>query len=551
MEQDESINIPFLCLNWRSLLMVMIAVAGVLTHAWLGQSGTELKSMHALGSDDAFISYRYAKNLFAGHGLVFNPGERVEGYSNLLYTLLITPVFFWSADWVYQYSVLLNCLLLAFTLCIFYGYLTRQFGEKKAIFGTLLLVLNPWVWANAATGLETMLILAITTGSWILLERYLSSKNRKIIPVLLFISALSIFARVDGFILPLAIVVYAIYRNERKLALNLFLLVVAIGVVYSAWRYYYYDDVISNTYYAKVSGDHYLRIKRGFGTLYENAVRTGFWVPLCVIGLQLVTGLRQRNVGSRIDFAIFFIVLWSGYFIYIGGDVYYERFIVALFPMGIFTAMSLLQPVNNKLVWYSAFVAMLVIQSVFVLSDGRFRYSLNKYDCWVTAGKFLGMKYPGETLAVDAAGKIPYFSGLKTIDMLGLNDKHIGKMAPQAALFRPGHLKFDPQYVLSRKPQLIAAWIAPTMDLYWGLAKSIYEQDYTLKYLVNTSRIDKAENNIIDVEHLSKRDQRSLMLDSYDYAILYRKPDTQTAVPGTNRLLPTRQPNGASVAGSN
>ena len=32
--------------------------------------------------DDAFISFRYARNLVEGHGLVYNPGERVEGYTN-------------------------------------------------------------------------------------------------------------------------------------------------------------------------------------------------------------------------------------------------------------------------------------------------------------------------------------------------------------------------------------------------------------------------------------------------------------------------------------
>ena len=33
--------------------------------------------------DDAFISFRYARNLLEGHGLVFNPGEFVEGYWRL------------------------------------------------------------------------------------------------------------------------------------------------------------------------------------------------------------------------------------------------------------------------------------------------------------------------------------------------------------------------------------------------------------------------------------------------------------------------------------
>ena len=39
--------------------------------------------------DDAYISFRYADNLARGLGLVYNPGERVEGYSNFLWTLLL------------------------------------------------------------------------------------------------------------------------------------------------------------------------------------------------------------------------------------------------------------------------------------------------------------------------------------------------------------------------------------------------------------------------------------------------------------------------------
>ena len=43
-------------------------------------------------TDDAFISFRYARNLLEGHGLVFNPGERVEGYTNFLWTLELAGI---------------------------------------------------------------------------------------------------------------------------------------------------------------------------------------------------------------------------------------------------------------------------------------------------------------------------------------------------------------------------------------------------------------------------------------------------------------------------
>ena len=42
--------------------------------------------------DDAFISFRYVRNLLDGHGLVFNPGERVEGYSNFLWVMVLAAL---------------------------------------------------------------------------------------------------------------------------------------------------------------------------------------------------------------------------------------------------------------------------------------------------------------------------------------------------------------------------------------------------------------------------------------------------------------------------
>ena len=65
----------------RALLLVAAPWGGLL--AWLAQVAWFL-------CDDAFISFRYARNLLKGHGLVFNPDEYVEGYSNFLWTLELT-----------------------------------------------------------------------------------------------------------------------------------------------------------------------------------------------------------------------------------------------------------------------------------------------------------------------------------------------------------------------------------------------------------------------------------------------------------------------------
>ena len=61
-----------------------IALCGlaVVVFAW------ESRAVHP-HLDDSYITYQYARNLVEGHGLVFNVGEYVEGFTNLLWTLLI------------------------------------------------------------------------------------------------------------------------------------------------------------------------------------------------------------------------------------------------------------------------------------------------------------------------------------------------------------------------------------------------------------------------------------------------------------------------------
>ena len=61
---------------------------------------------------------------------------------------------------------------------------------------------------------------------------------------------------------------------------------------------------------------------------------------------------------------------------------------------------------------------------------------------------------PDTVIAVAAAGAIPFYSGLPTIDMYGLNDAHIARV-PFPEGQRGRMMKWDNAYVLSRSPDLI------------------------------------------------------------------------------------------------
>jgi len=88
----------------------------------------------------------------------------------------------------------------------------------------------------------------------------------------------------------------------------------------------------------------------------------------------------------------------------------------------------------------------------FVLED-RIRVQGN----WVTIGRWLkSYAKPNESIAVTAAGALPYYSDLYTVDMLGINDVHIAhRKMPEMGKGIAGHEKYDIDYVLDKKPTYI------------------------------------------------------------------------------------------------
>ncbi len=68
-------------------------------------------------SDDAFVSFRALGNLVTGNGLLSNPGERVQAFTNPLWTLLLAPPY-WLTDDIYAAAILVSLLC-----CLAHGHL--------------------------------------------------------------------------------------------------------------------------------------------------------------------------------------------------------------------------------------------------------------------------------------------------------------------------------------------------------------------------------------------------------------------------------------------
>ena len=121
--------------------------------------------------DDAYISYRYAENFASGQGLVFNAGERVEGYSNFLWVLIL-GLLKKAGIGVPLAAKILGFLSLLAALVAVYKLVKRLTGDSLSAAGALLLMTTSFgLVFFSVTGLETVFYAALVTWAACLFHR--------------------------------------------------------------------------------------------------------------------------------------------------------------------------------------------------------------------------------------------------------------------------------------------------------------------------------------------------------------------------------------------
>ena len=428
-------------------------------------------------------------------------------------------------DAIYPISVALNLLFAAGAWALFSRLAARRLDPPRAGLASLLFGLCPALWLWTASGMETPLFLLLQIAVWTLVDH--AAHGESVRPAwLAAVVALSALARADGFVVPTLAVLYllAIGRTRDIFAAGAALAVTLAALV--GWRLAYYGYPLPNTFYAKVSGPIGERLVHGALQLLSISLHAGLVPHLAALLVAAAACVRPgAPLGSpRIRFEIVLGLGWIAYWIYVGGDVFAERMLLILFPIGVLLLLdrSLFAFPERSAMAVAGVAALFQLLPLAI--DTRFGYTLDRYDRWVTLGRHLAEdRYSGRLLAVDAAGKIPFYSGLPVVDMLGLNDEHIAHLP--ARFFEAGHNKYDPDYVLSRRPDLLADWIDPRLDLRFGLTREKYEgAGYRLEALVFTRKHPGDAPALVEVGANARRgDVDVLIRRGYRYALLVRR----------------------------
>lgn len=445
---------------------------------------------HAVGSDsidDAYISFRYAQNLVAGRGLVFNAAERVEGYTNFLWTIVLAIIMRLGLE-PSLVALGSGVLFSVATLWLVHAFLrlTPVRDTPVSVIAVLCLALDGSFALWAVSGMETsmfafLVLAAMTSYLW----EWENEKPGLLSGVLLALSAMT---RPEGVLAFAAIVAHQAFARialQRKLLssadvarVGLFLV---LYVPYFLWRYYYYGFLLPNTFYAKVTvHGTAAQQQRGIRHLrtFVN-VHLGWTVPFLIL-----VPLLRRRFTFWLTSLLTLVVAYVSYIVYVGGDWSVGRFFVPILPAAyILVATGLVEVYKTVRGWVRRVTgssrAFLVLRCValsvlaaglvglfnFSSVHGEHELFVSRFQAAkatrarVALGKWLRDNVPPDTfIAVDAAGQIPYYSGLRTLDMFGVNDVHtahvkVGTMGQGV----PGHEKFDFDYIMWRQPDLIIA----------------------------------------------------------------------------------------------
>jgi arabinofuranosyltransferase len=332
--------------RWLSWLVVLVPVTIVLVGAW----------SYRWVQEDAFINFRIIDNLLAGHGPVFNVGERVEAYSDPLWLFLVTGMHevlpFMSLGWL---SVFLGLAGTAVGVVLAGRAVQRVVGGREGgvtlPIGLVIFSVVAGVWEFATSGLEMGLTFCwIGLGFWLLVrteERRTSAvwcafvfglgtliRPELILMTVVELGALAIVVSAGGWKGPTSV----LRRYVAPLAAA-----VALPVLYQVWRMAYFALIVSNTALAKSASDSWW--SQGFIYVWNFIAPYTLWLPFALaLPLLLPVVVRWWRNSDRAGVVVLVTPILAAaadilYVARVGGDYQHARLLLPGF-------MSLCLPIS-------------------------------------------------------------------------------------------------------------------------------------------------------------------------------------------------------------
>jgi hypothetical protein len=409
--------------------------------------------------DDAYISYRYVINLTDGHGLVFNYGERVEGYTNFLWIMILALARLLSLP-IIEVSKVLGVAAGAGTIVMSY-FTAREFCDYKrrylALVAPVLLAANSAFAYWAIGGLETGLFVFLCS-----LALFSEIKRPSATPFVLVIATLT---RPEGGVLFGIVFIYrwVIQRNRLRELVGFAGVYFALLVPYAAFKLYYFGDLLPNPFYAKT----------GFSINYLKAGLDYCWLFFYNYGLfgilYLLPLIFLKRLPTTVKLLWLTVIVYTAYIILVGGDVlkvhrFFLPILPAIYMILAYTIYVAVAASKRRAIPWIAFGATMglmvwsfLIPFKYIRSTGDLETRFVGKMTMVTE-QLRRIDGSNFSIATTTIGKVSYtLLGHRVIDMLGLTDPHIAKNPEQIEGMKTTwkERNFNSKYLLDLKPDYI------------------------------------------------------------------------------------------------
>lgn len=372
-------------------------------------------------ADDALITFRYAENLAAGHGFVYNLGEKVLGTTTPLFTFLLAILVLLKIP-VFTAAFLISLLCSGLTAVIIYRLAELLRFAALSFLPALIYILWPRSIMGDTGGLETAFFTTLITAAWYF-------QFRKLRYYSIALATLAAVTRPEGFFLLGLILIYNSWKDSRNI-LTYLIVPAAIIIPWLAFSYWYFGTIVPSS----ISGKLALYSHHSLDSPWQNLVYLlglHSWWGWAVLAAATIGGwwLFQKQNYGRLE--IVWLIGMLAFFSFSRTQLFFW-YIVPIYPLLIIFASAAapfqwdrIASWSEKIVWVKLALAVFIAAGLIYMCHSQYVYYKDYARYLNEVHKEIGLYLkananPLDVVSAKYIGYTGYFSELNIHDRDGM-----------------------------------------------------------------------------------------------------------------------------------